>query len=273
MFSTTARLLLFALILFVSVVTILEPLSVNLANLLIYKSLVDDNILAIDRQHYLEFASKLMLLGQESENNEVVSERRAEDMISLIYRGLHDYRNGMNSRAASWFGKVAESPPIPSSQRSLLVSPFVDLEQSGSIVIAGNNPRWNVRSDSFPGTSIEPSSAGQSILSCSSNESVNNRAAFSWNHPNNINYHHTMEVEVLVPNGSYFVIETVTDGELIRHLVHRGNGRFEQLLIPLLGENLEHIYILLRSDTEDANGVVCQADLRSIKLIKDNTSD
>lgn len=227
---------------------IVSELSQNLATVTLYKTLSEDNVNAAKRQHALFLAAKQ--LKMRSQEGFIVSHTpKTFPMIPAILRGEHHRRLEDYSNAADWYNVAAESVPYPTIQKAILVPSWAKITSEGAIVLDGSAGGWRVRSDTIPEATIRQQNR-TGIFSILNSSMQGKRAAFSWDRPLYIPYHHTVVLKARIQKDALFSFETVIDEDLVRHLnKYRGIGRWEEFVFTVEGDHLRYIYILLDRPT------------------------
>ncbi|MCP4361148.1 MAG: hypothetical protein GY796_24330 [Chloroflexi bacterium] len=188
-------------------------------------------------------------------------------MIPAFIQGLAHYRNDDLKAAVTWFNQSAEAAPYPERQKSVIISSFAHINADGSFTLDGNSTGWRVRSDSDRGTSIQLINDAIS-LTCAP-EINSPKSAFVWSQPIAIPYHHSALIEVKIETGTTLIFETVANGELIRHFVHPGTGKMEQIEVVFQDEQLDLIYFLVRNNEESLKGTPCHTEIKFITILLD----
>jgi hypothetical protein len=109
-------------------------------------------------------------------------------------------------------------------------------------------------------------------LSCAKGSEGEKRAILQWNQLFVIPYHHTMVVKAKTDIGTVLNLETVIDGQLVRHLTHSGTGEWENFTIPLQGNHLRYIYMIVRENGE-SSVKSCTTEIQSISFLLDKRFD
>jgi len=269
-FLVSSSIIFLLLLLFMRGGQIFSSLSLNMANFAIYKSFSQEQT-AEKRQHALSSAAAF--LGVNSRGTSVNMDP-AEDtpMIQSALRGLSFHRLGDVNRAAKWYNVAARGEPIPEQQQPILISPWMELDQSGDFVLDANAQAWHLRPDTAPEADLVWTDNGTLQLSCSKVQEGGKIAILQWNQLFDIPYHHTLVLKTKIETGTVLNLETVIDGQLVRHLTHSGTGEWKNFTIPLQGDHLRYIYMIVREDGESSIKS-CTAEIQSISFLLDKRFD
>jgi hypothetical protein len=226
-------------------------------------------------QSRLQRAAMWLALGTDStlDNAEAVRAREKADprstngIIGEILQGEHFRQQGQFNLAAQQYWRAAHAPSTASMQATLLIPVSVPVMEDGTLRIDATSPYWRVRRDSPAAAKIEITNEQQGLFSFVSNAGTRNRGSFSWSRPFAIPYHHTVVIHAKIPTGCQLIVETVVDGQLVRHLQHTGSEQWEEITFAVLGELFQYVYFHLDGIGEDIQQ--CQMLLDAVHLRPD----
>ncbi len=241
-----------------------SALGLNLANLSIYRSFSLQQTDAVSRQKALASATA-WLPGEAGGTQETTAEL---PMIQASLRGLYYHRLRDWHNAAAWYDSAANGKPIPEQQNQLLISPWMILDPSGDFELQGTADAWHLRGDTPSGAAIKKTESGTLQISCSEITADTKKAALAWNQEFDIPYHHTLVLKAKSEIGTTLIFETVIDRQLVRHLTHKGTGKWEDFTIPVEGDHVKYIYVIVREDLESSAGS-CLAEIEGITFLPD----
>ena len=241
-----------------------SALGLNLANLAIYRSFSEEQTDATSRQKALASATAWL-----PEDTGGTQETAAElPMIQASLRGLYYHRLRDWHNAAAWYGSAANGKPIPEQQNQLLISPWMTLDPSGDFELQGTADVWHLRGDAPYGAAIKKTDSGTLQISCSEITADTKKVAMEWSQEFDIPYHHTLVLKAKSEIGTTLNFETVIDRQLVRHLTHKGTGKWEDFTIPVEGDHVKYIYVIVREDLE-STARSCLAEIDGITFLLD----
>lgn len=203
------------------------------------------------------------------QTSEFQPEADATATIPGLLQGIHAFREAQWGDAAYWFSVASNNNLNQTLPDEFSVSPWAKVTSDHALVLDGNSYHWSIRADSAPNAHIEYNGNSFGLFICDKNSTDNERAAFYWNQPLSIRFHHTAILKTAVSPGTTLVFETVIDDNITRHLVYSGTGETESITIPFLGEQIDLMYILLFNDPDIISSQLCQADIQSFTLLLD----
>ena len=189
-------------------------------------------------------------------------------MIQSGLRGLHFHRSGDLNNAAYWYSVAARGEPIPEQQNQILISPWMDLTPTGDFMLDAITEEWYVRSDTAPGAALTRTAGGTLEFTCSGVLEESKKAILAWNQLFDIPYHHTLVLKAKAEIGTTVNLETVIDDQLVRHSTFDGTGKWEDFTIPVEGDHVKYIYLIVRED-QDSSNKSCKVELDSISFLLD----
>jgi len=230
----------------------------------INQSLNELDIAAVKRQQQLQRA--LWFLNPALEDSLPDSA-----MIPAILQGLTNIRKGKTVVAASWLQKAATTTPYPSQQKAIRVSPWMHIDFESNLVIKGDSPLWRVRSDKQGYGTIQPNEDGSGNFYCQgkTNESV---AAFEWNQPYFLDYHHTVQIEAWVEIGTSLILETGVDGQLQRLFTITGTGDWQTATATVTGTNGQLIYLIITQQADVTAAKSCNTQVSAVRFLLDTNA-
>lgn len=249
----------------------MSSFTLNLADVMIYRSFSQEQTSAVVRQRAM--ATAAIFLEPEFPGYLVDSTMDHHTvMIPAALQGLYYHRLENWKNAAFWYNAAAQVDPVPELQQPILISPWMELESIGNFILPGNSEGWYKRSDTAPGSKIIWKDGGTLVFSCTEIQEEKGLAVLAWKEKFDIPYHHTLVLRAKVNSGTSLIFETVIDGELIRHLTHNGTGSWQDFTIPVEGDLVDYIYLIIREDTT-AIEKSCQIEIDSITFLLDETID
>ena len=243
---------------------------INMGLVVLDKTLWQEQQSATERQQSLALAASYFkatldtteMLLVESEFNDTYA------MIPSIVAAEYYRRHDMYDSVATWLNRAASAPPYPSIQKAILLPGWAQLATNGAIVVDGASPRWAVRQDVVVKAVVQSHTDGIGYFSFS-NTPTSNRAAFVWSWPLNVPYHHSVALKARVQPGCILRLETVIDGEIVRHFAQPGTGRWEIREFAVRGDSLRFIYILLDATADVGMDEECVAEVDYISFAPD----
>ena len=242
-----------------------SALGLNLANLAIYKSFSQAETDATSRQNVLASAAA-WLPGDAGNVQETATDL---PMIPASLRGLYHHRLRDWQNAAKWYHAAANKEPVPERQKQLLISPWMKLESSGDFELLATTSEWHLRADSGSGAEIIRTDRNSLEFTCSDITEETKIATLEWSQPFDIPYHHTLVLKAKSEIGTTLNLETVIDGQLVRHLTNRGTGKWEDFTIPVEGDRVRYIYLIVREDRESSSKS-CLTEIDAISFLLDS---
>jgi hypothetical protein len=237
----------------------------NLANTAIYRSFSQEQTDAASRQEALSMAAAWL----EREAGETGETAAGAAMIPASLRGLYHHRLGDWQNAAEWYDIAANEEPLPEQQKQLLISPWMKLEPSGDFELLATTSEWHLRADSGSGAEIIRTDRNSLEFTCSDITEETKIATLEWSQPFDIPYHHTLVLKAKSEIGTTLNLETVIDGQLVRHLTNRGTGKWEDFTIPVEGDRVRYIYLIVREDRESSSKS-CLTEIDAISFLLDS---
>lgn len=239
----------------------------NIVNVVIHRSFSEADIAAVSRQRAMSLAAGLFRTAPIGSSIELEAAGNLP-MISASLRGFYYHRLGDWIRASKWYEVAAVAEPIPERQKQLLVSPWMKLAPTGDFRLEAAAKAWKMRADTPPGAGIARTDRRTLELSCSEVVGDDQKVVLEWNQPFNVPYHHTVVLTAKAEVGTLLIFETVIDGSLVRHFVHRGTGNWEDLSASIEGEHVSYIYLIIR-ENPDSNVESCDAEFDAISFLLD----
>jgi hypothetical protein len=236
----------------------------NIANIVIYNSFSQSSLDAASRQRSLAIAATSLGAG-------LFNEPEAAGDLSMIpasLRGLYYHRLGDWDNASIWYGTAAHGEPVPEQQKQLLISPWMELSPTGDFVLDALTKQWHKRTDAATGTKLTWTDRGTLDFGCSEIAEEPKNAVLEWNQAFDIPYHHTLILRAKAEIGTILILETSIDDQLVRHLIHRGTGKWENFTVPVEGDHVKYIYVHVRED-RDAPVRSCAGEIDSISFLLD----
>jgi hypothetical protein len=230
-------------------------------------------------QSRLQRAAMWLAWGTDSTLDDAVAMRvgdkadgaRTSDMtngiIREILRGEYFRQQGQLDVAAQHYWQAAQASSTESVLSTLLVPVTLPVMEDGTLQIDATSPHWRVRRDSPSATKIEITDEQQTLFSFVSSTGTRNRGSFSWFWPFAIPYHHTVMIHANVPAECQLIVETVVDGQLVRHVQHLGTDSWEEITFAVVGELFQYVYFHLDGIGEDIQQ--CQMLLDAVHLRPD----
>ena len=237
----------------------------NLANTAIYRSFSQEQTDAASRQEALSMAAAWL----EREAGETGETAAGAAMIPASLRGLYHHRLGDWQNAAEWYDIAANEEPLPEQQKQLLISPWMKLHPSGDFDLQAIAGEWHLRADAPPGAQIKVTDRDTLEFTCSGIAKDTKKAALEWSQAFDIPYHHTAVLKVRSEIGTTLNLETVIDGQLVRHVTHDGTGKWETFSVPLEGDSVKYIYVIVREDAE-SSARSCLVEIETISFLLDS---
>jgi hypothetical protein len=237
----------------------------NLANTAIYRSFSQEQTDAASRQEALSMAAAWL----EREAGETGETAAGAAMIPASLRGLYHHRLGDWQNAAEWYDIAANEEPLPEQQKQLLISPWMKLEPSGDFELLATTSEWHLRADSAPGAEIIRNNRNSLEFTCSDISKKTKIATLEWSQPFDIPYHHTLVLKAKTKIGTTLNLETVIDRQLVRHVTHDGTGKWETFSVPLEGDSVKYIYVIVREDAE-SSARSCLVEIETISFLLDS---
>ena len=245
-----------------------STLSTNLSKIMLHKTLSQENVKAIERQQALYIVSELLSVTSPKQAIEFDDEVKGLSMIPAILRGEHYWRQRKLVEAGYWYRIAAEGEPNPHKQGAILIPPQLKITIDGNLVIDATSRGWKVRRDTIPRAKVIQNQNGKSIFSFFS-EQGQQKAAFAWNHPIELTYHHTLVLKAKVKKNTKLLFETVIDGDLKRHFTYIGTGYWEEFVVPVQGNYLKYIYVLLRQSSDTSGDLEHTIEVESLSFLLD----
>lgn len=234
-----------------------RELRFNVANKLLYNTLIKTDVEADDRQRALAVASRLL-----DTNAEHQSDTHTHAMIPAILQALHYHRLGDHSAAARWYLLASQANPSPARQMQLWASPWVKVTEAGDYQL---DPKgWKVRADSSANSQLELKADSSLHIACTPTLDPEqlSRAAFEWNKALELPYHHTATLRAKVAQDVMLIVETVVNQELVRHSTLVGNGEWTDISFTIAGNHLTNVYLLLRETPTTRSE--CSAEIEQV---------
>ena len=255
------------LIFFLQGKQLLSAFQHNIVNIVIHNSFSKTGITADSRQRSLSTAASL--LGADSHSFSNASETTVDmPMLPASLRGLYYQRLGDWSKAAKWYGVAATGEPFPEKQKQILISPWMKLAPSGDFMLEAVVDEWQIRADTAPGAKTFETDRGTLEFSCSESAGDPKGAVLEWSQEFDIPYHHTMVIRAKAEIGTFLILATVIDGQLVRHLVEPGTGKWEDYIVSVEGDHVKYIYVQIREDVK-ALEQSCLAEIDSLTFLLD----
>lgn len=241
----------------------------NLGLVVVNKALWTQEQRAVDRQKALRLAARLYEAALVP-SGEPIKEIKTTgfSMIPAVIAAEDQRRQGMDRLAAIWLYRAATAPPCPALQHAILLPGWAQLTRDGAITLDGVTPPWTLRRDAAIEAKVETLEAGGNRFSFLS-EADARRAQFQWHQYLDIGYHHSAVMRSRVASGCVLHLETVVDGELIRHFAQQGTGKQETHKFDLQGHTLQYIYVLLDSVADSEDQEECVAEISPITFLPD----
>jgi hypothetical protein len=193
-------------------------------------------------------------------------------VFALVSAEYHR-RYGNFDKAAEFLYCAANADFAEKLENPLIIPLWVDLKPNGTMTIPANTLDWYVRRDTVPSAKIIHGENQLVTLSVIKESNQHHRVAFVWRQSLQISYHHTLILKTRVQKGCQLIIETVTDEEgIVRHLIHTGDGQWQNHVVRLKGNSLRFLYVLLEHEIESGNEE-CSVELDSLSFLLDEDTD
>jgi hypothetical protein len=190
----------------------------------------------------------------------------ALNLMAIRYRQDRDFMT-----AAQWFQVIANSNLQQYYEPVMLPQDIIPTER-GDLFITWDKTRWGIRSDSHPknaSVSIDPSTQ-HLTLSYKNRLDERDSVGYAWGGPLELPYWHTVRLVAKIHPGSTLILETVTENGSTRHVsYYGGTGDWEEFLLPLDGNQLRFLYILLSERSAQVTTPEHKVEIQPVVLLID----
>lgn len=253
-------LLLVLLLLGVALLREAGNVKMNIALVLINRTLNTVSTAAIERQQQLALAGQLLEPTTDTASTSA--------MIPAVLQGIANLRNGETAVAATWFEAAASARPQPDPQPAIWVSPWMSIEKDSSLTLSGSSELWHIRPDTQKLGTIHRHQDGSATFECNPDGEAD-PVAFEWIQPFALTFHHTIQVKTWITRGTTLILETQVDGQLLRLLTVSGTDQWQTVEAPITGSNGRLIYLIVAQNAEITDGRSCRAQIIAVHFLLD----
>lgn len=241
----------------------------NLAHLALDNALWTGHTELSSRQNKLARSARLYAAAAQGPQDARLAPDDSYTVLSAIVAAEHYRRQGQYNLTAAHLYRAAEAPGCSAALDGAIALPgWAQLSTDGAIRLDGSMPRWTVRGDNTAEAAAERLPSGETVLTLWSDTRFR-RASFQWRGHLAIPYHHRAVLRSRVDIGCIVRLETVIDGQIIRHFAHPGTGEWEEQEFPIQGQTLEYIYILLDVSDDVGPQSTCTATIDYVAFMLD----
>ena len=253
--------------------TLVSSLSLNLARVVLNKTLWRGEQTALERQQGLSSAATLLEVASRGEANSSAKAVSVEQCSMIPAMVIGDYyRKHTNLQAAAvWLRRAATADPYPVIQSGVVLPGWTSVTPRGDIVLDWSTANWYFRSDSQPADLAFDDENGWLNISYHNKLGQRDKIIYTWRGPLEIPYWHTLYLRARVHPGTFLTLTTHSVEGVERYVsYHRGTGKWEEFTIPLNIDNIRWIYVSLREPSPDSDTPDYAVDMEPLTLMLDS---
>ncbi len=248
-----------------------SELSLNLAQVVLNKTLWQENQSAIDRQRAFAWAATLIEIA--SGEKASFSDDKECSMIAAMTIADYHRKHKDHQATAAWLRRAATADPYPAIQSAIVLPVWTSVTPQGDIVLDWSTENWYFRSDSQPANLAFDDENAWLNISYRNKLGQRDKVIYTWKGPLEIPYWHTLYLRARVHPGTFLTIETHSTDGVERYInYHRGTGEWEEFIIPLNIDNIRWIYISLREPSPDSDTPDYAVDIEPLTLLLDDVA-